>query len=55
MARTITELNAAMDKIRWSDMPVREKENRLTEMRKQKVALTAQMVRMAKAAGYYDQ
>jgi hypothetical protein len=54
VARQLTEVNKAIDTVRFSQMDSDAKKERLKELRKTKVRLTQQIVTSARSSGYFD-
>jgi hypothetical protein len=54
VARQLSEVNKAIDTVRFSQMDSDAKKERLKELRKTKVRLTQQIVTSARSSGYFD-
>jgi len=54
VARQLSEVNKAIDTVRFSQMDSDAKNERLKELRKTKVRLTQQIVTSARSSGYFD-
>jgi hypothetical protein len=54
VARQLTEVNKAIDTVRFSQMDSDAKKERLKDLRKTKVRLTQQIVTSARSSGYFD-
>ena len=55
VARALGKINKQIDAVRISpDLSADQKRDRLNELRKEKIRISAQVVRMAKSSGYFD-
>ena len=55
VARALGKINKQIDAVRIStDLSANQKRDRLNELRKEKIRISAQVVRMAKSSGYFD-
>jgi len=55
VSRALGKINKQIDAVRISpDLSADQKRDRLNELRKEKIRISAQVVRMAKSSGYFD-